>query len=185
MKPAHYGILFFLSVLLASITYVSPWAEAVFQIGKFTSILDNQVKATNEKMILSVSPWDKLLRVDGCPRGSVKGLDYGLDIWIWIGRITLLGQICLWLSFLSGAILRTEFRLVAIWSAVLIFLFLIFLFISESPIRECIYTQLPPPLIFKQWYISVVSVLLSYVSLLCGIWINVSIHKIPLNGKAG
>jgi hypothetical protein len=185
MKPIHFGILFLVSVLLASITSVSPWAEAVFRVGKYASPWFNQVEETDEKLNIPVYSWDKSLRVDGCPRGSVKGLDYFLDCWIWVGRAMFICQAGLWLIFLFGAAFRKGFKMVAIWSAVLIVIFFLF-FSALHPIVECVYIQFPLPLIFaKQWQINIWSTLFCIINIFCGVWINVLIYKPQIRYKAG
>lgn len=167
--------------MLAVITFVSPWAKAVFQVGEPARLGPGQVELTDQTMTLPISFWDGFLRVDGCPRGKVEGLDQRLDTWILTGRVLFVGQLCLWFAFLFGAIFRSGYRKVAIWGAGWVLLFWIFCLLS-NPVIECLYTQFPPPLVITgQWQISMISVLLFAVNILLGLWINFSILKMPFS----
>jgi hypothetical protein len=173
LKPFHYALLFLVVIVLASITWILPWAQATFQVG-----------STDELLTLPVSFWDKSLRVDGCMRGQAAGLSAGLDAWIWTGRVAFGVQLGISLLFTVSAFLRRRFRIVAIWSAGLVGL-LVFFMLLTNPIRECLYAVFPPPLTFtEQWHVSTAGVLAMIACISCVVWITASILKMTLREPA-
>ena len=184
MKPARYTILFFTSLLLAAVTLLTPWAQAVFQVGEPAS-LGSEVVLTDERLTLPVYFRDGLVWVDGCPRGSVIGQNLGLDRWISAGRVLFVVQLGLWLAFLFAASLRRGYRGVALWSVGWVLLFWIF-YLASNPTVECQYAQLPAPLLLTgQWYPGLNSLLAAMVNLLVGVWMVGSISRLPRGEKTG
>jgi xanthine/uracil permease len=146
----------------------SPWATSSYRVGK-----------TDTKIALSVSILDDSLIVEGCRRGSALGQDKQLDNWIRFGKIAYLGQTGLWLLFFFKVFRSRKLNIseVVVWFVGLIVFLLAFLMLLH-PIIECLWKEIPPPLIFMgEWQINGIGVFLLIVAVLLEVSANVLYGK--------